>query len=637
MEKVHAVMPASRSDNLKQLIRWNEPELGRFAGSWVWDCLHDHAVPDDLLIQAMELTKAEDVGHLEALRRRMHPLDRTDWANTLNVLVAGRPTLIDLPVARILGRDGGMIRLAARGVVQRDHNGHATQVEIAFFHHAAAATDEGSMPQTPVASIWKTARMRMLEQAVAHVDQPILITGMRLDVPEPVIVFANKAVSTTFGKSPVDVGGMDVESLLDLDNVHQAENASLLGSLIQGVEADLDVRCRKADGRSTLFRWHMMPIGESHAGGITMLSVLTPADEGWMAAFSSMLPHLATLLDAVVYTIDPITMGLTQVSRPPAQTTFIPTLVDVLAGLSSTEDAAEIEVAMEQILRLKPGEIHQLEHQLAPGEAAELPADVLYQHVGISKDSEQTSLILGLARVKPTPQSEAAEGRNPALVQALNAEHLAALVRLAAGTVHQVNNKLAAIITANALVMDLIQNPEEGEDVPGLLVEVRDEAKRCGRIISDLFSFLDTDTDSCESSSFEDIATQVRQLTRPDADRHNARLVTHHTADLPRLKMHPLHAKLLLAEVTRLLLAVGASHIDLAARQVEPGLVLLELQCEGSHAGESFGRDAAGVAVTEHPMTEICRSIAVNYGGSLDIQVNESGPMTVLILLPADP
>lgn len=124
--------------------------------------------------------------------------------------------------------------------------------------------------------------------------------------------------------------------------------------------------------------------------------------------------------------------------------------------------------------------------------------------------------------------------------QAIRAEKLASVGKLAATVAHEINNPLAAVLTYIRLMLKLISKgrftPERLGDIARYLTTMESETSRCGEIVKNLLAFSRRSKGTIMSHSIEEIIDKTLVLITHDLKMKGIEVVKMIEPDLPELQ-----------------------------------------------------------------------------------------------------
>jgi two-component system, NtrC family, sensor kinase len=228
------------------------------------------------------------------------------------------------------------------------------------------------------------------------------------------------------------------------------------------------------------------------------------------------------------------------------------------------------------------------------------------------------------------------------------AEKLAAVGRLAAGVVHEINNPLATISAcAESLESRLIEGAFDGspmvEDLREYLGLIRSEAFRCKTITNGLLDFSRTRTSDHVTIDLGDVIASVIRLLSHQKRRSAVEFCLNIAKDLASVSGDP-------GQLQQALIALATNALD---AMVLSGILTIDAKNDGDKVVVEVTDNGVGIAPENLPKIfepffttkeigkgtglglAVCYGILTEHGGSLDVQSTVGVGTTFTITLPA--
>jgi len=220
------------------------------------------------------------------------------------------------------------------------------------------------------------------------------------------------------------------------------------------------------------------------------------------------------------------------------------------------------------------------------------------------------------------------------------------LGELASSLAHELNQPIAAAITsANACLRWLAHNPPDLERARAAATRIENDGSRAAEIIQRLRAFYKTGTPpKRELVDLNQVAGEILELLRDEAERHSISLYTELAPQLPkimadRVQLQQVLMNLLLNGIEAM--TDGAGRLILRSQSAEGGLLLISVSDTGvGLPSEKLDRLFSAFYTTKPQGTgmglAISRSIIEAHGGRLWATANAEHGATFHFTLPTE-
>lgn len=223
------------------------------------------------------------------------------------------------------------------------------------------------------------------------------------------------------------------------------------------------------------------------------------------------------------------------------------------------------------------------------------------------------------------------------------ADRLASVGTLAAGIAHEVNNPLAAILLASQAALSLESKRDANPRMTESLELIRDNAERCGRIVSGVLKFSRRGEAAFEPADVNEVVHSAANLVRSYARAKGAEMTEDLGTNLPRARMNRVEIEQVLVNLIRNAIESGSEgiHVEVRTRSA-PGSIEFSVTDDGSgmteeqkaHLFDPFYTTKRSDGGTGLGLS-IVHGIVAMHGGTIDVDSAEGEGSTVTVRLPA--
>ncbi len=222
------------------------------------------------------------------------------------------------------------------------------------------------------------------------------------------------------------------------------------------------------------------------------------------------------------------------------------------------------------------------------------------------------------------------------------ADRLASLGTLAAGVAHEINNPLGAILLASQGALSIKDKPKQVARLEELLTLIRDDAERCGRIVSGVLKFSRQGSNDRAPTNLNDVVTTAVDLTRMYVQERKADVSVELSSKVTPISMNTVEMEQVLVNLIRNAIEAESKGVSVAIRTWRAGdSILVSVRDNGrgmtseqkAHLFDPFFTTRQRDGGTGLGLS-IVHGIVAMHGGSIEVKSKPDQGTTVQVRLP---
>lgn len=221
-------------------------------------------------------------------------------------------------------------------------------------------------------------------------------------------------------------------------------------------------------------------------------------------------------------------------------------------------------------------------------------------------------------------------------------DRLASLGTLAAGVAHEINNPLGAILLASQRALSIKDKPNKEARLEELLTLIRDDAERCGRIVTGVLKFSRQGLHDRTPTSINDVITTAVDLIRIYAQERKANVSVELSSKVTPISMNPVEMEQVFVNLIRNAIEAESEGVSVTIRTRRAGdLILVSVRDNGrgitseqkAHLFDPFFTTRQHDGGTGLGLS-IVHGIVAMHGGSIEVKSKPDQGTTVHVRLP---
>ena len=222
------------------------------------------------------------------------------------------------------------------------------------------------------------------------------------------------------------------------------------------------------------------------------------------------------------------------------------------------------------------------------------------------------------------------------------ADRLASLGTLAAGVAHEINNPLGANLLASQGALSIKDKQKDKARLEELLTLIRDDAERCGRIVSGVLKFSRQGSNDRAPTNINDVVTTAVDLTRMYAQERKADVSVELSSKVTPIAMNIIEMEQVLVNLIRNAIEADSKGVSVSIRTRRSGdSILVSVRDDGrgitseqqAHLFDPFFTTRQREGGTGLGLS-IVHGIVAMHGGSIEVKSKPDQGTTVHVRLP---
>ena len=221
-------------------------------------------------------------------------------------------------------------------------------------------------------------------------------------------------------------------------------------------------------------------------------------------------------------------------------------------------------------------------------------------------------------------------------------DRLASLGTLAAGIAHEINNPLGAILLASEGALAIRDKQKEAARLDDLLTLIRDDAERCGRIVTGVLKFSRQGSNDRSPTNINDVVQTAVDLTRAYAQERKAEIRVELSSKVTPISMNTVEMEQVMVNLIRNAIEADSEGASVAIRTRRSGdSILVSVRDDGrgitdeqkAHLFDPFFTTRQRDGGTGLGLS-IVHGIVAMHGGSIEVKSKPDQGTTVHVRLP---